>query len=429
MTFSLMALPLTCSKRDGIEKKVCVSHEGVMDLPLSGIKVLDLSMFLSGPRASQLLADFGAEVVKLEPPGGETMRVWMKLLPDQEEAMTHWHRNKKAISLDLRQEEGVKIFKGLVPHFDVLIENLAPGTMEKRGLGYDDLKELNPALIYCSISGFGKNAPFSHRVAFDIIAQATGGIMAAQRTRDRSPGVFFGDMVSGAYAAFGILTALRHRDRTGQGQLVDISMQDVMYFHNFRAMQVRMQHDPEAAQRAMGTTFEDLFAGEDGLPFWRPYQAKDGYVAVVFLTERQWQDMCDLMGKPELKNDPRFNNLINRVKHRDLIKEELKQWMAARSVGEIEALLDEKRIPCGRVLETREVNEDINLKARGMIAEVRHEDGHAIPVPGIPIKLSASPGRLKPRGPEVGVNNADIYGRYLGLGPEDLKRLEDKGVV
>ena len=258
-----------------------------MNMCLEGIRVLDLSMFLSGPRASQILADFGAEVVKLEPPSGETMRIWMKLIPDQEESMTHWHRNKKGISLDIRNPEGAKILRELVAHFDVLIENLAPGTMEKRGLGYDDLKTVNPGLIYCSISGFGKDSPNSHRVAFDIISQATGGIMAAQRVKHRSPGVFFGDLVSGAYAAIGILSALRFRDQSGEGQFIDISMQDVMYFHNFRAMQVRMQKDPERVAEVMGGTFEDLFTGEEGLPFRRPFQAKDGYVAVVFLTDRQ----------------------------------------------------------------------------------------------------------------------------------------------
>ena len=234
-----------------------------MNFSLEGLRVLDLSMFLSGPRASQILADLGAEVVKVEPPSGETMRLWMMLIPDQEESMTHWHRNKKGISLDIRNPEGARILRQLVVHFDALIENLAPGTMEKCGLGYDDLKTINPGLIYCSISGFGKRSPNSRRVAFDIIAQATGGIMAAQGVRHRSPGVFFGDLVSGAYASIGILAALRHREHTGQGQLVDVSMQDVMYFHNFRAMQVRMQKDPERIAEARGGTFEDLFTSEE----------------------------------------------------------------------------------------------------------------------------------------------------------------------
>lgn len=402
-----------------------------MNLPLTGIRVLDLSMFLSGPRASQLLADFGAEVVKAEPPGGETMRIWMLLIPDQEESMSHWHRSKKGISLEIRKPEGAGLLKKLVPHFDVLIENLAPGTMEKCGIGYDELKRINPRLIYCTISGFGKNAPYSHRVAFDIIAQASGGIMAAQRMKHRSPGIFFGDLVSGAYAAFGILAALRYRDQTGEGQLVDISMQDVMYFHNFPAFQARMRKDPKHLEEALGTTFEDLFAGDQGLPFWRPYKAKDGYVAVVFLTDRQWQEMCEIIGKPEYKTDPRFANLITRVKHREVIREELAAWMESRSAEEIEKALDERRIPCARVLETLEVNRDPNLQAREMLAEVDSEapDGHRIPLPGIPIKLEKSPGRIRGRAPAVGEHNAEIYGQYLGLSAEDLRRLKERGII
>jgi len=397
--------------------------------PLEGIRVLDFSMFLSGPRASQIMADFGAEVVKVEPPSGETMRLWMMLIPDQEDSMTHWHRNKKGITCDIRNQEGQELIKKLVPHFDVVIENLAPGTMEKCGLSYDDLKKVRKDIIYLSISGFGKDAPHSERVAFDIIAQATGGIMAAQRTESRSPGVFFGDLVSGAYGAMGVMMALRHRDKTGEGQLVDISMQDVMYFHNFRAFQTRMQKDHEAVAAAMGGTFEELFTGEDGLPFWRPYKAKDGYVAVVFLTDRQWLAMCDIIGKPEYKEDPRFSNLIQRVKHREEIKEELKAWMEERTSAEIEKLLDEHKIPCGRVLDTRGVNEDENLAARGMVTEVEKEGGDPIPLPGIPIKMSASPGSIDKRAPSAGEDNDKVYGDLLGLSAEEVASLREKGVI
>jgi len=400
-----------------------------MNMPLKGIRVLDFSMFLSGPRASQILADFGAEVVKVEPPTGETMRMWMMLIPDQGESMTHWHRNKKGISADIRSPEGAGLVKRLIPRFDVLIENLAPGAMDRCGLGYEELKRDHPGLIYCSISGFGKGSPNSHRVAFDIIAQATGGIMAAQRTPHRSPGVFFGDLVSGSYAALGILAALRHKDATGEGQLVDVSMQDVMYFHNFRAFQVRMQRDPEAVKQALGGTFEDLFTGEQGLPFWRPYKAKDGFVAVVFLTDRQWEAMCDLIGKPEYKTDPRFKNLIERVKHREVIRQELDKWMEGKTAAEIEKLLDERRIPCGRVLSTSEVNKDENLIHRGMVTEVEAEDGHAVPLPGIPVKLSASPGRISSRGPEVGEHNREIFGGLLGITDEELEDLKARGVI
>ncbi len=397
--------------------------------PFSGVKVLDFSMFLSGPRASQILADFGAEVVKVEPPGGETMRLWVMLVPGQAESMSHWHRNKKGITLNIRTPEGRDMVKKMIRDFDVLIENLAPGAMEKCGLSYEDLREINPGLVYCSISGFGKNAVHSDRVAFDIIAQATGGIMDAQRTRERSPGVFFGDLVSGAYAAMGIMAALRSRDATGKGQLVDVSMQDVMYFHNYRAFQRRMHEDIEKVSAALGGGFEELFGGEEGLPFWKPYRTKDGHVAVVFLTDRQWADMCDLIGKPELKDDERFANLITRVKHRDAIKEAVRDWMEGKTSEEIERELDKCKIPCGRVLSVDEVNVDENLRQRGMLASIPDDRGNPIPVPGIPIKLSDTPGEISSRGPKVGEHNREVYGKLLGLSDEEIEALAEKGVI
>jgi len=396
---------------------------------LEGIKVLDLSMFLSGPRTSQIFADFGAEVVKVEPPEGETMRIWMMLVPGMEDGMTHWHRNKKCISLNIRSPEGRDLLRKMIGQFDVLVENLAPGTMDKLGLSYDDLKEIHPGLVYCSISGFGKDSPNSDRVAFDIIAQATGGIMSALGIENRPPGVFFGDLVSGAYAAIGVLTALRHRDKTGEGQLVDISMQDVMYFHNFAAMETRMEKKESLKPGQRSVNIVDLLAGKEGTPLWQSYKARDGYVALVFLTDRQWQGMCDIIGRPELKDDPRFSDIIGRVRNGDQVKDAINGWMKDKSADDIEKALDEGRIPCGQVRDVRAVNKDSNLIARDMITELAHEKGHKIPVPGIPIKLSKSPGEIRTTCPDVGENNLEIYGKYLGYSEDDIRRLKEKGAI
>jgi len=401
-----------------------------MRYPLEGIKVLDLSQFLSGPRCTQLLADLGAEVVKLEGPAGETMRLWMKLIPGQEKSFSNWHRSKQGVTLNLKHPEGVSLFKQLVLHFDVLVENLAPGALEEMGAGWEVLHRLHPGLVYCSISGFGRNAPLSHRPAFDLIAQATAGIMAAQNAVSRSPGVFFGDLVSGAYAAVGILAALRWREFSGEGQLVDISMQDVMYFHNFRSLQARSTKGEESAlAAALGGSFNDLFTSEEGLPFWRPYPARDGYIAVVFLTDKQWKTMADLIGRPELKDDPRFSNFVTRVKNREAVRKVLADWMKQKSVREIEALLDKNKIPCGVVLSCDEVNEDQNLMARNMITFVEDDDGEKIPTPGIPIRLTASPGALRSPAPRLGEHNSEVLGKLLGLSEKELQQLKAKGVV
>jgi CoA:oxalate CoA-transferase len=397
---------------------------------LEGIKVLDLSQFLSGPRCTEMLCDFGAEVIKLEPPSGETMRLWMNLVPGQDRAMTIWHRSKKAITLNLKHPKGVEIFRKLVPHFDVLVENLAPGTLDNAGVGYDDLAKVHPGLIYCSISGFGREGPLSHRLAFDLIAQATGGIMHSLRLPDRPPGVFFGDLVSGAYAAFAILAALRYREATGKGQLIDVPMQDVMYFHDFQSMQMRSIEPVRGkVKEALGGDFMDLFGSEEGMPFWNSYRAKDGYIAVVFLTDRQWGIMSDLIGKPELKTDPRFAHLFARIANRAEVQEVVRDWMETKTIKELDKILDEHRIPCGIVADADMVNSDPSLKAHGMLTTAQDREYGEVACPGIPVKMSASPGKITSSAPRLGEHNIEIYSQYLDLDADEVERLKKDGVI
>ena len=210
-----------------------------MESPLKNIRVIDLSQFLSGPRCTQILADLGAEVIKIESPIGEEMRLITFLMPGMERIMSVFHRNKKGITLNLKTDKGREILKQLVKKSDVLVENFSKGIMEGMGLTYESLKKLKPNLIYASISGFGRTGPLSKRPSFDIISQATSGIMFALHQPDKPPGVFFGDMVSGAYCATAVLFALLARQMNGKGQHIDISMQDVMYYHNYRSIAKR----------------------------------------------------------------------------------------------------------------------------------------------------------------------------------------------
>ena len=245
-----------------------------MKKALEGVRVLDLSQFLSGPRAAQLLAEMGAEVIKVESPVGETMRMLAMLIPGAERVFAIINRNKKGLVINFRTEKGIELFKELVKKSDVLVENFAPGTMAKMGLSYDKLKDLNPRLIYAVITGFGLTGPWAGRTAFDIIAQATGGIMHANRQDDRPPSVFFGDMVSGAYCAVGILGALFWREKSGIGQLIDISMQDVMYAHNYQALSDRALEPVEASLTAtLGRNIISLMTDyESPLAFWNSYK-------------------------------------------------------------------------------------------------------------------------------------------------------------
>ncbi len=403
-----------------------------MALPLEGIKVLDLSQFLSGPRCTQLLADFGAEVVKLEPPIGEAMRLLMLPVKGMDRSLSNWNRNKKGITLDIRHPKGKELFLKLVPHFDVLVENLAPKTLDKLGVGYDQLSKIHPQLIYCSISGFGREGPKSERVAFDLIAQATAGILSAMGIPDRVHPVFFGDLVSGAYAAFAILVALFHRQRTGEGQLIDVSMQDVMYFHNFLAIDKRSVEQgklKEPLEKAMGGTFTDFFQGRKGAPFWNIYQARDGYIAIVFLTDAQWKRICGIIGHPELAEDPRFANVILRVKHREEYRHYFQEWVEKYTVAEVEKILVENRIPCGIVANAEQVNKDPHLIARGMITWCQDPIYGKVAVPGIPIKLSRSPGEIQRSAPHLGEHNQEIFQKYLGLNEKDLEELKKEKII
>ncbi len=401
---------------------------------LEGIKVLDLTQFLSGPRCTQLLADMGADVIKVEPPlWGETMRLMLTPIPGLDRAFSNWNRNKRGITLNLRDSRSHEIYWKLVDGADVVVENFAPGFMDKRGLTWEEHKKRNPRLIFCSISGFGRTGPYRDRVAFDLIAQAAGGIMYAQKTPDMTPGVFFGDFVSGAYAAMGILAAIISREKTGEGQMVDISMQDVMYFHNFRAIEERSTEPiKNTIENTLGETIEDIFTGEDRpFPCWYSYATKDDYVAFVCLTDRQWDTVVkEIMGRPDLSSEnAEYSNMVERVKNRDNYLDEFRNWFAHRTAREVEDTMVEHKIPCSVVKNNEQVNRDPQLSERGMHLELEHPRYGKIPTPGAPIKLSETPGEVRHVAPDLGQHNSEIYRDFLGISEEELKKLKDEGIV
>jgi len=400
---------------------------------LEGIRVLDLSQFLSGPRCGQLLGDMGAEVIKIEPPGfGETMRLFVLPIKGMDRALSHWNRNKLGVTLNIRHPKGQEIYWKLVERSDVVIENLAPGLMERLGLGWDEHRKRSSKIIMCVITGFGQTGPLKDRMAFDLIAQASGGIMFAQKMQDRTPGVFFGDFVGGAYGAIGILQALIARGKTGQGQLVDISMQDVMYFHNMLALDKRVTDTiHESVQESLGEEMVDVMTSEDRpFPCWYSYKAKDGYISVVILTDRQWDVFMDIIGRADLKtSNPKYSNLIARVRIRETYAPDFRKWFSDRTVGEIEKTLVENKIPCAIVNSLTDVNSDPQLGSRGMHAFTEHPRYGRIPTVGIPIKLSDTPGEIRFAAPDLGQHNEDVYGRLCGLTPDDLKKLKTEGVI
>jgi crotonobetainyl-CoA:carnitine CoA-transferase CaiB-like acyl-CoA transferase len=402
--------------------------------PLKGLKVLDLSQFLSGPRCGQLLGDMGADVIKLETPvWGETMRLMLSPIAGMDRALSNWNRNKRGITLDLRNPKGREIYWKLVDKVDVVIENFAPGMMDKLGLSWEEHQKRNPKLIYCSITGFGKTGPYKDRVAFDLIAQASGGIMYAQKTPHMTPGVFFGDFVGGAYGALGILEAVLSRQKTGRGQLVDISMQDVMYFHNFRALDSRSAEPiRDFIEKTLGEPMDDVITSEER-PFacWYSYPVKDGHVAIVMLTDRQWDDaMTKIMNKPDITTkNPKFANVVERIKSRDDYIQLFRDWFAGRTAAEVEKAMIECKIPCSIVKNLDQVNSDPQLASRDMHLEIEHPRYGKIPTPGIPIKLSDTPGEIHSPSPDLGQHNEEVYRELLGMSPDELEALKKEMII
>jgi len=378
--------------------------------PLSDVRVLDLSQFLSGPRCGQLLAYLGADVVKIEPPAGDTMRLQLAAT-GSERGMHTMHAGKRGLVLDLRAEKDRALFLRLVDKADVLVENFAPGIMRKLGLDYDTLTVRRPMLIFASIAGFGQDGPLAERTAFDIIAQATGGAMHANHVPDRAPGMFIADLVSGAYAALGVLAALRTRERTGRGQRIDISMQDVVYFQNFWAMVDRaVEPDKGKMQSILGAPITDLLSNVDNpMCFWHSYAARDGHVVVVALTDRQWQALIEATGLSALAADEGLGDFVGRIRHTERGVAILTGWMRERTCAEIIDLLTDARVPCGKVDDYADLQHDEQLTARGMLA---HAGGHD--VPGNPIKMSAHAWTPTRPGPAMDEHRAEILRDWLG---------------
>ena len=401
---------------------------------LEEIRVLDLSQFLSGPRAAQILAEHGADVIKIErPPVGETARL-IAIPFDAEPALSFVNVNKRGLKLDLKSSKGKKKILRLVEKSDVVIENLAPRTMGKMGLGYEKLIKINPKLIYARISGFGSTGQRKDELAFDLIAQATAGIMAAYSMEDRPPGIFFADLISGAYCALGIMLALWNREKSGKGQMVDISMQDVMYYHNQQALwsQAIGKSKTKEIEQYVGRPFEKIITDPDSpTPFWNSYKASDGYVALVALTDRQWEGLMRAIGEEELLKDERFSSLIERVKvenSKDAVKI-IKRWMSNKSAEEVMDTLKRHGVPCGKVHNAETLEKDNQLIDRGMIAKVMHSRLGEVRVAGIPIKLSQTPGEIKGPCPDVGQHGEEILKEILKMNDEEVRKLKEKGII
>ena len=392
--------------------------------PLDGIRVLDLTRVLAGPFCAMILADMGAEVIKIEEPGkGDDTRSWPPFVEGEATYFMSVNRNKKSITLNLKAPAAKKIFTDLVKKSDVVLENFRPGTIEKLGLGYASLAKLNPKLVYCGVSGFGESGPEGGRGGYDLIVQAESGLMDITGFPDGPPvkmGTSIADLVSGMSAAHGVTLALLARTKTKKGQKVEIGMLDTM--------------------AALLTYQAGIYWGTGRTPARRgnehpsivPYEvfkAADAYVTLGVANNSLWERCCAAMECPDLVKDPRFATESARVENRATLVPLLNDILGERSADEWMKRLEAAGVPAGRIRTVPEVCESDHLKARGMIQRLAHPKAGAITVMGVPIKLHATPGEVKTPPPTLGQHTDQVLRTLLKLTPARIKALRTEGAL
>ena len=393
---------------------------------LAGVRVLDLTRFLAGTFCTAILADLGAEVIKVEAPrGGDEGRYGYPTADGVPVAFLALNRNKKGVTLDLRRPEGRDILRQLLPHVDVLTENFAGGTLAGWGFPPAELVREHPRLIVASLSGFGQTGPWSERPSYDIVAQAAGGLMSLTGFPDTPPtrgGGSLGDYLQGLFGAIGVLAALAARHRTGRGQAVDVSSQDAVFsiLDNWPSIFAATGRLPaRVGNRHLATAPYDSF------------RARDGWVVIAVATNRIFRRLAEAVGHPELGGDPRFRGAGGRNEHSAEINDLVGTWVGERTVADVMEALGPARanVPCSPVYTVDELLRHPQLLARDMVVKVAHAKLGEVTVPGVTVKLSDTPGTICRLGPELGEHNAEIYQDLLGLGAEDLARLRASEVI
>ena len=390
---------------------------------LKGLRVIELGQLLAGPFCGQLLGDMGAEIIKVEPPGaGDPMRVW-----GQGEEKVQWEvvaRNKKSVSANLRIKEGQMLVRKLIATADILVENFKPGTMEKWGLSPDILLAEQPGLIIARMSGYGQTGPYSDRAGFGGIGEAMGGWRYIVGEPDRPPsrmGVSIGDTLTATYGCMGILAALHHRSRTGQGQVIDAALYESV-------LQVMEGLVPEYDHG--GFIRERSGSILPGIAPSNVYSCKDGEYMIGANKDSLWQRLATAMGRPELGPDERYATHMARGHNQLQLDELINAWTQTLTVDEVDALMIAHSIPAGRVYRAPEMLADPHFKAREAIVEVETERFGKLKMQGAFPKFSATPGGIRSPAPSiVGQHNAEIYGGLLEMAPSELANLEAAGVI
>ena len=394
--------------------------------PLEGIRILDLTWVLSGPFATMVLSDLGAEVIKVERPEvGDIARGNGPHVNGLSTYFLSLNRGKKSITLNLASEQGKDIFLKLVKHVDVVVENFVPGTMEKLGLGYKTVSHHNPRVIYAACSGFGQTGPYSNKPAFDVIVQAMGGIMSITGEPNGPPvrpGASLGDITAGLFMAIAILSALQERHTSGKGQMIDISMLDCQLALQENAF-VRYLNTGEVPQ-ALGTRH----------PVFTPFQVfptKDGYIAVATRggVKDQWPLFCAIIGRLDIVDDERFQTGWLRTQNYEMLEPILNEAMQAMTTEELIKEFEAAEIRCGPVNSIDQAAADPQVSVREMIVEVSHPKAGSFKVVNTPVKLSRTPCKLQQACPDLGEHTKEIFKELLAMSNEEVDRLGESGIV
>ncbi len=397
-----------------------------MSGPLRGIRVLDLTWVLAGPFASMILGDLGAEVIKVErPPYGDVARTTGPIVNGESCYFFSINRGKKSVCLDLKAERGRELFLRLAGLSDVLMENFTPGTMDKLGLGYDVLQKHNPRLIYSATSGFGQTGPERLRPALDIVVQGMGGVMSITGEPDGPPlrpGLSLGDIAAGLYTAIGVLAALHERERSGQGQMIDIAMLDC---------QVAILENAFIRYFATGELPKPIGSRH---PLATPFQAfptSDGWIvlALSWGVENQWELFCVTIGRVDLIDDPRFDTPALRTEHHAELEPILNEAMRQKTTSEWLQEFDAIGLPCGPLNNIAQAAEQPQVVARRMLVEVEHPRIGRLKLPDTPVKLSRTPGGIKGPSPALGQDTYEVLSSLLGLSAEEMAELAAAGVI
>ena len=394
-----------------------------MNLPLAGVKVLDISRVVAGPYCTMLLGDLGAEIIKVEMPGkGDETRAWGP--PFVEGESTYYlsiNRNKKSITVDMKSEKGREILLKLAAECDVIIENFLPGTVERLGVDYESVRKVKPDMIYCSISGFGQDGPFKSFPAFDLMMQGIGGLMSLTGEEDGNPvriGVALIDLGAAMYAALGILSALLVKKESGQGQYVDVSLLDT---------EVSWLTYVAAAYLANGQMPKRMGTAHPSIVPYQAYKAKDKYFILAVGNDAIWQRFCKGMNF-DFANDSKYATNVMRVKHRDELNTILNETFVQKDVAEWLKIFEEAKVPCGPVNDISEVVNHPQVNHRDMIVEMEHPKAGKVKVLGSPIKLSLTPPEYKLHPPLLGEHAEEIL-KSLGYSENEILAFREEGVI